>query len=363
VRATFDDLPRLSDLALVDGSFDPLHAGHIAYLNAAHQFSGVPLLVSIASDDDIRAKGREPLLPVEQRATVLEALEHVVGVHIKDRPTEAVLEQLRPTAYIKGADWSGRLPSEQIDVCARFGIPIHYTETPMDSSSSLLADWSVRDADRQLDALEAYMAAQAVTPPERYDREYFEGQWRTTAPAYTLDARRKAEGRHPKILKELFGGMSILDVGCGPGFLVQMLRELGMDAGGIDPSKEAVEMSRLTRDRICCCHVTDAPSKVADVAICREVLEHLTVAEVAVMVAELFRVARKAVYITTRFHHSPRSVFDVTDERDVDPTHQTLMTQPMLRALCVLNGGKRRRDWESALDHQNKGRVLCYEVH
>lgn len=346
----------------MDGAFDPLHAGHLAYLTAAHQITGVPLLVSVASDDDIRAKGREPLLPVEQRAAVLEALACVAAVHIKDSPTHAVLEQLRPKAYIKGADWAGRLPLEQIDVCARFGIPIHYTDAPAESSSRLLADWSVRNADRQLDALEGYMAAQAVTPPERYDREYFEGQWRTTAPAYTLEARRKAEGRHPKILKELFGGMSVLDVGCGPGFLVQMLRELGMDAGGIDPSREAVALSPLPAGRICCCHVTDAPPKVADVAICREVLEHVTVAEVAVIVAELFRVARKAVYITTRFAKTPKGLFSVEDERDVDPTHQTLMTQPFLRALCVLNGGKRRRDWETALDHQNKGRVLAYEV-
>jgi len=362
VRVTFADLPRLSDLALIDGAFDPLHAGHISYLQAAHQFSGVPLLVSLASDADIRAKGREPLLPAEHRATVLEAISGVAAVHIKDRPTDAVLEHLRPKAYIKGADWSGKLPAEQIDVCARYGIPIHFTDTPMDSSSRLLADWSVRDADRQLDALEAYMAAQAVTPSERYDREYFEGEWRTTAPAYTLEARRKAEGRHPKILKELFAGMSVLDVGCGPGFLVQMLRELGMDAGGIDPSKEAVALAQHG-NRVVCGNVESLPPKIAQVAICREVLEHLTVTEVAVMVAELFRVARKAVYITTRFHPSPRSVFDVTDERDVDPTHQTLLTQPLLRALCALNGGRRRRDWESALDWQGKGRVLCYEVH
>jgi hypothetical protein len=31
--------------------------------------------------------------------------------------------------------------------------------------------------------------------------------------------------------------------------------------------------------------------------------------------------------------------------------------------LCVLNGGKRRRDLEMALDHQTKRRVLVYEVH
>lgn len=345
----------------MDGAFDPLHSGHLAYLNAAHRLTGVPLLVSVASDADIRAKGREPLLPVEQRAAILEALAEVAAVHVKDRPTEDVIQQMRPVAYVKGADWSRTLPAAQAATCNRYVIPIYYTDTPNESSSRLLADWAIRDADRQLDALEAYMAAQAVTPPERYDREYFEGQWRTTAPAYTLEGRRVAEGRHPEIIKELWSGLSVLDVGCGPGFLVQMLRELGMDAGGIDPSREAVALSPHG-NRVVCGNVEALPPKIAQVVICREVLEHLTVAEVAVMVAELFRVARTAVYITTRFHPSPRSVFDVTDERDVDPTHQTLMTQPMLRALCVLNGGKRRRDWETALDHQNKGRVLCYAV-
>lgn len=345
----------------MDGVFDPLHAGHVAYLTAAFQFSGAPLVVAVASDADIRAKGREPLLPVEHRAFVLEALAGVRAVHVKDRPTEDVIRQMRPTAYIKGADWSGQLPAEQAAVCNRYGIPIHYTRSPKESSSRLLADWSIRDADRQLDALQAYMAAQAVTPVERYDREYFEGTWRTTAPAYTLEARRKAEGRHPKILKELFDGMSVLDVGCGPGFLVQMLRELGMDAGGIDPSREAVALAPHG-NRVVCGNVEALPPKIAQVVICREVLEHLTVAEVAVMVGELFRVARKAVYITTRFAHTPSGLFSVEDERQVDPTHQTLMTQPLLRALCVLNGGKRRRDWESALDHQHKGRVLVYEV-
>ena len=317
MRVSFDELSRFSSCVLADGAFDPLHAGHIAYLHASLR-SDHPLLVTVASDEDIRAKGREPLLTAAARATVVEAIRGVAVVHLKDRPTEAILEALRPACYIKGRDWDGALPPEQVAVCARLGIPIHYTDTVQASASRQLEAWSVAMADRELDRLEGYMAVQTVTPHERYDREYFTGLWRTTAPAYTLEGRRKAEGRHPKIIKELWSEMSVLDVGCGPGFLVQMLRELGMDAGGIDPSRDAVALSPLPSNRIACGSVESLPPKIAQVVICREVLEHLTVADVAVMVGELFRVARKAVYITTRFHPSPRSVFDVTDERDVD---------------------------------------------
>jgi hypothetical protein len=55
-------------------------------------------------------------------------------------------------------------------------------------------------------------------------------------------------------------------------------------------------------------------------------------------------------------------VFDAATDFETDPTHISLLTQPFLRSLCVLNGGKRRRDLETRLDHQNKGRCLVYEV-
>lgn len=346
----------------MDGAFDPLHSGHLAYLQAAHRLTGAPLLVSVASDADIRAKGREPLLPVEQRAAVLEALGCVAAVHVKDRPTEDVIWRMWPVAYVKGADWRGNLPDAQVLACNRSNIPIHFTDTAAESSSRLLANWSIRDADRQLDTLEAYMAQQAVTPAERYDREYFEGTWRTTAPAYTLEGRRQAEGKHPEIIARLWPGCSVLDVGCGPGFLVKLLFDLGVDVWGLEPSADAIALAPKTVAHRIAQGDTAHRRPHEDIVICREVLEHLTVQQATALVADLFRLARKAVYITTRFHPSPRSVFDVTDEREVDPTHQTLMTQTLLRALCVLNGGKRRRDWESALDWQGKGRVLCYAV-
>lgn len=362
MQVSFADLPRLSGLALVDGAFDPLHAGHVAYLTAAHQRAGRPLIATIASDADVWAKGRAPLLPVAQRAAVVDALDMVACTYAKDRPMAQVLDTLRPAAYLKGADWEGRLPADQVAVCARYGIPIHYVDTPKESSSARLAAWSVATAERNVDRLEAYMAAQTVTPSETFDRAYFEGTWRTTAPAYTLEGRRVAEGQHPEIIRDLWPGCSVLDVGCGPGFLVKLLFDLGVDVWGLEPSSAALALAPPTVAHRIAQGDTAHRRPHEDIVICREVLEHVTVQEAVALVADLFRLARKAVYITTRFHPAPQSLFDVTTERDVDPTHITLMTQPLLRALCVLNGGRRNREAEAALDWQHKGRVLVYEV-
>jgi len=56
-------------------------------------------------------------------------------------------------------------------------------------------------------------------------------------------------------------------------------------------------------------------------------------------------------------------VFDCQTKDDLDPTHISMLSQPFLRSICVLNGGRRREDLEAKLDHQHKGRVLVYEVH
>lgn len=359
---TTADLDKLtgSSVILLDGAFDPLHAGHIRYLDTASKAfpSSYTRVVSIASDADIRAKGREPLFDQMTRATVVESLKGVDAVILKDRPTEDLITRLKPAAYVKGKDWDGRLPAEQLTACALSGVQIIYLDTVCASSSDALRRWALRDAECGLDRLEAFIAGQS-SQLEKFDTTYFQGDWRADGNTYTYEKRKEIEGRHPQVIAECFSKLSILDVGCGPGYLVRMLKELGMDAGGCDPSEDAVA---LAGDREVV-HITlaNVPPRIADVAICREVLEHVPVAEIPEMVCDLFRVARKFVYITTRF--SGGSLFDARTEFEVDPTHISLLTQPFLRALCVLNGGTRRRDLEATLDHQRKGRVLVYEVH
>lgn len=356
-----DDLRwyREKDCILLDGAFDPLHAGHIAYFTAAVKaFPSRLMIVAVASDDDIRAKGREPLLDQQTRCQLVAGMKGIDLVVPKSGPTEHLICQLKPGAYVKGKDWEGRLPQAQLMACALHDAQIVYLDTVCDSSTDRLRRWARQDAEASLDRLEAFMAAQAEAPPANFDREYFQGAWRQNGNVYDYDTRSRIEGDHPDRIVACFPQMSVLDVGCGPGYLVRLLKERGVNAGGCDTSAEAVG---LAADRTCVhIPVSGVPPNFADVVICREVLEHVPVADIPEMVCDLFRVARRFVYITTRF--SDGSVFDAATDFETDPTHISLLSQPFLRSLCVLNGGKRRRDLETTLDHMGKGRVLVYQV-
>ena len=135
-------------VAMVDGAFDPLHHGHIAYFKAARAL-GVPVLCNVASDRYVRSKHR-PLLTETQRATVIDAIRYIDYVHIYEIDTETVLRQLRPRYYVKGSDWRERgLPPEQAAICREHGIEIVYLDTVLDSSSRLLQQFADQDKQRQ----------------------------------------------------------------------------------------------------------------------------------------------------------------------------------------------------------------------
>jgi cytidyltransferase-like protein len=146
---SFDQLATYRhQVAMVDGAFDPLHHGHIAYFKAARDL-GVPVLCNVASDRYVRTKHR-PLLTETQRATVIDAIRYIDYVHIYEIDTETVLRQLRPRYYVKGNDWRARgLPAEQVVICREHGIEIVYLETVLDSSSRLLQQFAHDPEGRQ----------------------------------------------------------------------------------------------------------------------------------------------------------------------------------------------------------------------
>jgi cytidyltransferase-like protein len=122
---------------MVDGAFDPLHKGHIEYFRAAVDAVDVPLLCNVASDRYVRSK-HPPLLPEDQRATVVDAIRHISYTHINPFDTETILRELRPKYYVKGKDWEGRLPPDQVRICAEHGIGVVYLDTVIDSSTRIL---------------------------------------------------------------------------------------------------------------------------------------------------------------------------------------------------------------------------------
>jgi cytidyltransferase-like protein len=129
-------------VAMVDGAFDPLHKGHIEYFRAAVAAVDVPLLCNVASDRYVRTK-HPPLLGEDQRAAIVDAIRYISYTHINDFDTETILCELRPKYYVKGKDWDGRLPPEQVRICAEHGIGIVYLDTVLESSTRLLEQFLV----------------------------------------------------------------------------------------------------------------------------------------------------------------------------------------------------------------------------
>ncbi|MSR66093.1 MAG: ADP-heptose synthase [Pedosphaera sp.] len=111
-------------LAVTNGCFDLLHAGHVNYLAAARAQADA-LLVLVNSDRSVRelkGDGR-PLNPQNDRALVLAALQSVDAVCIFDEPRATRLLTLAaPDIYVKGGDYSAdQLPQEERDAVAQCG--------------------------------------------------------------------------------------------------------------------------------------------------------------------------------------------------------------------------------------------------
>jgi bifunctional ADP-heptose synthase (sugar kinase/adenylyltransferase) len=123
-------------VTLVDGGFDPIHPGHIAYFRAAAGL-GLPVLCNVSSDDWVGRKHR-PVLTQVERAAVIDAIRHVDFTHLSGSSTEDVLRRLQPRYYAKGEDWRGRLPVAELEICSALGIEVVYLDTVLSSSSTIL---------------------------------------------------------------------------------------------------------------------------------------------------------------------------------------------------------------------------------
>jgi cytidyltransferase-like protein len=131
-------------VAMVDGGFDPLHAGHVAYFRAAAEL-GAPVLCNLSPDEWVEQK-HPPLLPQAERAQVIDAIRWIDYTHVSSVPTVEVLRLAAPRYYVKGADWRGRLPEAETSVCDELGIDVVFLDTVIDSSSEILARYERRRA-------------------------------------------------------------------------------------------------------------------------------------------------------------------------------------------------------------------------
>ena len=94
-------------VVFTNGCFDLLHPGHVYSLESARRLGDL-LVVGINSDASVRGnKGADrPVVPSEERAELLAALECVDYVVVFDDPTpHDLIAAILPDVLVKGGDW------------------------------------------------------------------------------------------------------------------------------------------------------------------------------------------------------------------------------------------------------------------
>ena len=124
-------------IVFANGCFDVLHVGHVRYLEAARALGDL-LIVGVNSDDQARRlKGAgRPLVPQDQRAEIISAIEAVDLVTIFSEPTVTeLLLALKPDIHAKGTDYTEESVPER-DVVRSYGGRVAIVGDPKDHSSS-----------------------------------------------------------------------------------------------------------------------------------------------------------------------------------------------------------------------------------
>lgn len=136
----------------------------------------------------------------------------------------------------------------------------------------------------------------------KFGKEYFDGDRTQGYGGYFYDGRWKAVAKRMQEYYGLTSQDSILDVGCGKGFLLHDFRELipGITVAGIDISSYAIEHTMEEVKPFCM--VANAlalpfPDKSFDLVISINVIHNLKLDGCAKAILEMERLSRKYKYV------------------------------------------------------------------
>jgi D-glycero-beta-D-manno-heptose 1-phosphate adenylyltransferase len=142
VRERVEDARRAGRrVALANGCFDVLHAGHVRYLEGARAEADL-LVVGVNGDASVRrlkGEGR-PAVPEDERALLVAALKQVdfVVVFHEDDVRRLLLE-LRPEVHCKGTDYTAETVPER-DVVRSYGGRVAIVGDPKRHDTSALLE-------------------------------------------------------------------------------------------------------------------------------------------------------------------------------------------------------------------------------
>lgn len=112
-------------IVCVSGYFDPIHVGHIEYMERAKAL-GDQLYVIVNNDDQAALKKGKSFMPASERLKVVRSLKCVDAAMIavdKDRTVCETLRFLRPDIFANGGDQSNQSIPES-PVCEELGIEL-----------------------------------------------------------------------------------------------------------------------------------------------------------------------------------------------------------------------------------------------
>lgn len=142
-------------IVIATGGFDPVHSGHIKYLQSAAEY-GDKLVVGLNSDAWLERKKGRPFMPFEERKAVLEALhcvDEVVAFDDTDGSAVKLLESFQSSysyaeiIFVNGGDRTAEnIPEMAVkNVLFKFGVG---GDNKANSSSWILEDWKAPKTQR-----------------------------------------------------------------------------------------------------------------------------------------------------------------------------------------------------------------------
>lgn len=139
-------------IVMVSGGFDPIHIGHIRYIQEAKAL-GDYLVVVLNNDNWLRIKKGKEFMGELERKEILEAIwgvdRVVISNHLKDSEDMSVCEEIKkikPHIFANGGDrkpsWN---PVPEVSLCKNLGIKMVYNVGrggKIRSSSELVKNYS-----------------------------------------------------------------------------------------------------------------------------------------------------------------------------------------------------------------------------
>lgn len=109
----------------ISGYFDPIHVGHLEYINKAKKL-GDKLVVIVNNNYQCELKKGKPFMDEKDRVTIVSNLKNVDEVFLsidKDKTVCASLEKIKPDIFANGGDRKNYEIPESV-ICKKYDIKI-----------------------------------------------------------------------------------------------------------------------------------------------------------------------------------------------------------------------------------------------